>query len=131
MGAIGGDAPAKYAKYDVVHDVQAQTATAVSEFGGEERGEYARQYVGCNACAIVGYVQDDLLTILRLFRINLNPPGTSAVEAVNDGVVDQIGYDLTQRSGEAVHGQIINDALFEDVGCHACGYLPAVRHPLC
>jgi hypothetical protein len=95
--AVAADLAAEALGDEVVDDVEAEAAAAAVAAGGEEGLEDPRQVLGDDPGAVVGGVQDQALALAA--GRQRDAAGVAAVEAVDDGVEDEVGDDLRERAG--------------------------------
>src|SRR6185369_9493091 len=91
------DAAAKYRRGQVIDDIQPQPAAAAAQLGGEKWVEDLFGVGGVDPDAIVGIAQGDQAVGGRFGR-DPDGAGGDAVKSVQQGIGDQVGDDLLDRT---------------------------------
>jgi hypothetical protein len=99
----------------VVGDVQAQARAPLTHFGGEKWIKNSGHHLFWNAFAIVRKTHHH---IPRGCGLNLyaDMPMVTPIKSMHQGVVHQVGDNLHQRAGVAVHGHILCNEGLHPVG---------------
>ena len=109
------DAATEHILDDIANDVQAKAGTAFAQFGGKEGVEHAGQIGWRDAASVVADF-DAGVVVFEPNGAHSDASLGSALQTVEDGVVDQVDDDLLKRPGVAVQRDIRIDFHGEGVG---------------